>query len=63
MELAWTARRYKVCPTKYLASQNIGQGFVCPKRLEALNSGMAKRESPSPPGEGTTPAVKKRWFF
>ncbi|KAF7001678.1 hypothetical protein CFC21_017294 [Triticum aestivum] len=33
------------------------------KRLEALNRGMAKRESPSPPGEGTTPAVKKRWFF
>ncbi|KAM0829588.1 hypothetical protein ACQ4PT_066785 [Festuca glaucescens] len=35
------------------------------KRLEALNNGMAKRESPSSPApvEGATPAVKKRWFF
>jgi hypothetical protein len=39
--------------------------FVFRKRLEALNSGMAKRESPSSPDpvEGATPAAKKRWFF
>ncbi|KQJ82492.1 uncharacterized protein LOC100833451 isoform X2 [Brachypodium distachyon] len=33
------------------------------QRLEALNHGMAKRESPSSPGEGTAPAAKKRWFI
>ncbi|KAL5216562.1 hypothetical protein ABZP36_007963 [Zizania latifolia] len=33
------------------------------KRLEALNHAMEKRESQSSPAKGTTPAVKKRWFF
>jgi hypothetical protein len=39
--------------------------FLFRKRLEALNNGMEKRESPSPPGpgEGATPEAKKRWFF
>ncbi|WVZ87694.1 hypothetical protein U9M48_034293 [Paspalum notatum var. saurae] len=33
------------------------------KRLEALNSGMAKRENQGSPGEGTKPPAGKRWFF
>uniref|UniRef100_A0A0D9W4L9 DUF7803 domain-containing protein n=1 Tax=Leersia perrieri TaxID=77586 RepID=A0A0D9W4L9_9ORYZ len=33
------------------------------KRLEALNRGMEKRGSQSSPEQGTTPAVKKTWFF